>query len=177
MLHLHRRPEPGPQLTPWGFYAVTPPQRRRDPLRVIAIGAVLTLVLAVGGCFVAVGKVAHQFGTAVESAGAPVTATASIEVRAGRAFLLSGFRATQGWSLDRESLGGPTIAGLRVTNTGDRATNLRYAFTFRRGSTWLAEVDCFCPSTDPGETVAMQCFSTSARLPLGYDTVMVADSF
>ena len=172
-----RRPDAGPELTPWGFYAVRPTKRRRDPLRVIAVGAVLTLVLALGGCLVAVGSVAQDFGSAWEVAGAPLAATAHQEVHVGEAFALAGFRAAPGWTLEREPLGGPTITGLRVTNTDDHATELRYAFTFRRGSTWLAEVDCSCPSLEPGASAPMQCFSTSDRLPTGYDTVVVADSF
>jgi hypothetical protein len=177
MFRSRRRPDAGPQLTPWGFYAVTPAKPRRDPLRIIALGAVLTLVLAVGGCFVAVGGVARQLGTAFEVAQTPVTAATSMEVQTGKTFALSGFRAAEGWALDRETLGGPTITSLRVTNAGERTTSLRYSFTFKRGARWLAEVDCSCPSVAPGATVPMECFSTTARLPLGYDKVMVADSY
>lgn len=172
-----RRPDRGPELTPWGFYAVTPTRRRRDPLRALAVGAVLTLVLAFGGCIVAVGSVAQDFGSTWSVTGAPVAAATQRQVAVGQAFALAGFRAAPGWTLDREELGGPTISGLRVTNAAGVATELRLAFTFRRGSTWLAEVDCSCPSVSPGTTAAMTCSSTTARLPLGYDAVVVADSF
>ena len=176
MFHSRRRPEPGPQLTPWGFYAVTPAKPRRDPFRVIALAVMLTILLAVGGCCVAVGAVAHQFGTAFHVASAPMAA-ASMRVETGMPFVLSGFRAAPGWELEETSVGGATIGGLQVTNVGVRATNLRYAFSFRQGDRWLAEVDCFCPSVEPGETVPMRCLATAAPPPVGYDRVVVADSY
>lgn len=178
MFHSRRRPESGPQLTPWGFYAVRPEKPARDPFRVIALGTVLSLVLVVGGCFVTVGAMAQQFRTAFEVAPAPVTSATSMPVETGMPFLLSGFRAASGWRLAETSLGAATIAGLRVTNLGARAVDLRYAFTFRQDGRWVAELDCFCPSVEPGETVWMQCLPTAvARLPLEYDRVVVADSF
>lgn len=176
-LHHHDRPEPGPQLTPWGFYAVRPEKPARDPFRMVALGIVLTLVLVVGGCLVTVGAMAQQFRTAFEVDPAPVTSATSMPVETGMPFVLSGFRAASGWALAETSLGGSTIAGLRVTNVGVRAVNLRYAFTFRLDGRWVTEVDCFCPSVEPGETVPMRCLPTAARLPLEYDRVVVADSY
>ena len=176
MVHLRHRPEAGPQLTPWGYYAATPTKRHRDPLRAMAVAASLTLVLAFGGCVAAVGNAAQGLGGAWSVAAGPVAATTHMPVRLGDAFTLAGFRVAPGWTLADESFGRQTIAGLRVTNNGDHAAELRYAFTFREGSTWLTEIDCFCAPVAPGATATMQCFPT-ARLPLGYDTLVVADSF
>ncbi len=174
--HLRHRPESGPQLTPWGFYATTPTKRRRDPLRAMGVAAGLTLVLAFGGCVVAVGNAAQDLGGAWGVATGPVAATTHTQVRLGGAFTLAGFRVAPGWTMAEESFDRQTLTGLRVTNTGDHAAELRYGFTFRQGSTWLAEIDCFCAPVPPGATATMQCFPT-AHLPLGYDHIVVADSF
>ncbi len=177
MFRTHHRPEPGPQLTPWGFYAMPTPTKARDPLRAVAIGLVVTLVLLVGGCFAVVGGIAHRVGTAFEATPAPAAAAALMEVQDGEAFLLSGFQAAGGWTVTQAALGGSTITGLHVTNIGDTAQSMRYAFTFRSGTRLLAEVDCWCPTVLPDQTTAMQCFATAARMPFGHDQVVVADSY
>lgn len=178
MVHLRRRkPDRQPGLTPWGFYAAPPARRRRDPLRTLAVGAALSLVLAVGGCVVSVGSMARDVGDAWTVTQAPAAATTRQAVQVGRPFALAGFRVAPGWALGQTPLGAPTITGLQVTSAAEEPTSLRYAFTFRRGSTWLAEVDCWCPTVNPGATAVMACFPTTPRPPLGYDTVVVADSF
>ncbi|MDI6909551.1 hypothetical protein [Nocardioides sp.] len=183
MFRRHHRPEPGPQLTPWGFYA-RPPAKSHDPLRVVAIGLVLSLVLLVGGCLAAVGGLAQQVGTAFQAAPAPVADVVRMEVQEGEAFVLAGFRAAAGWKVATEAarattVTGPhvTITGLEVTNTGDSAQMLRYAFIFRGHAEWLAEIDCFCPAVLPGQAVVMQCRPTVPRMPFSYDAVVVADGF
>lgn len=183
MFHLHHRPDPGPQLTPWGFYA-RPPAKSHDPLRTVAIGLVLSMVLLVGGCFAVVGGLAHQVGTAFRAGPAPVVDVVRMEVQEGEAFLLAGFQVGADWKVAQEAARAVTvtaphitITGLEVTNTGDRAQMLRYAFTFRGHAEWLAEIDCYCPAVPPGQTVVMQCRPAVPRLPFAYDTVVVADGY
>lgn len=183
MFHLHHRPDPGPQLTPWGFYA-RPPAKSHDPLRTVAIGLVLSMVLLVGGCFAVVGGLAHQVGSAFQATPASVAGVVRMEVQEGETFMLAGFQAAAGWKVAKEAahtatVTAPhiTIAGLEVTNTGDRAQMLRYAFTFRGHAQWLAEIDCYCPVVLPGQTALMQCRPTVPRMPFAFDTVVVADGY
>lgn len=183
MFHLHHRAEPTPQLTPWGFYA-RPPAKSHDPLRRVAIGLVFSLVLVVGGCVAVVGGLAHQVGTAFQATPAPVAGVVRMEVHEGEAFVLAGFRAAAGWKVAKEAAHAATvtaphitIAGLEVTNTGDGAQMLRYAFTFRGHAEWLAEIDCYCPAVLPDQTALMQCRPTVPRMPFAFDTVVVADGY
>ena len=171
-----RRPDPGPQLTPWGFYAVTREKPPRDPFRMVAIGVALSFVLVLGGCLAVVGSMAHELRPAFD---VPVSAMATtvVRVETGSPFLLAGVRAEPGWTVDREERGVLTIGGLRVSNLGDHPQDVRYEFRFRDGSRRIAEVDCYCASVRPGATVPMQCHRTTAAVPLGHDRILVADSY
>jgi len=183
MLHLHRRPAPGPQLTPWGFYARRP-AKARVPARTIAIGLVLSLVLLVGGCVAVLGGVAHQMGSAFDAAPARFEHVARMKVSEGQGFDFAGSRVAPGWTVVEqmvETAAGAvprvTIAGLQVANTGDAAEVIRHAFTLRSDSTWVAEIDCFCHRVEPGETGLMHCRVVGAPTPLSYDAIVVADSY
>ena len=176
MFRSHPRPDPGPQLTPWGFYAVTPTKRPRDPFRMVAIGVALSFVLVLGGCMAVVGSMARELRPAFDVPVAAVSTTVT-RVETGSSFILSGFRTEPGWTVDREARGALTIGGLRVSNLGDRPQGVRYAFKFRNGYRQLAEVDCYCAAVAPGETVPMQCLATTAPVPLGNDRILVADSY
>src|SRR3546814_19290167 len=114
MFRSHPRPDPGPQLTPWGFYAVTPTKRPRDPFRMVAIGVALSFVLVLGGCMAVVGSMARELRPAFDVPVAAVSTTVT-RVETGRRFILSGFRTEPAWTVDRVALG--------TTSTGTLGTS------------------------------------------------------
>ncbi len=183
MFHLHRRPRPGPQLTPWGFYARRP-EKPRVPGRAVAVGLALSLVLLVGGCVAVLGGVAHRMGGAFDAAPARFEHVMRMKVAVGQAFGFAGVRAAPGWKVVEPvvdaaagSVPRVTITGLRVTNTGDATEVMRHAFTLRSGADWVAEIECYCHQIEPGETGLMHCRVVAAPTPFAYDAIVVADSY
>ncbi|HEY0949946.1 hypothetical protein [Nocardioides sp.] len=183
MFHLHRRPESGPQLTPWGFYARRP-EKARVPARMVAIGLALALVLLAAGCVAVLGAVAQQMGGAFDAAPARFEHLVRTKVAEGQGFDFAGVRAAPGWEVaervvDTATGSAPrvTITGLQVTNTGDATEVMRHAFTLRNGSEWVADIECYCHEIEPGETGLMHCKVVAAPAPLTYDAIVVADSY
>lgn len=144
----------------------------------IAIGLVLLLLL--GGCIALVaagGKAVNDAIDEVEQQDAqPGGPDNPLEITEGDAFEVSGFNYAAGWSISKDAVGDLAVNGLKLTNNRDTADSAIVEIRFMDGNELVALADCTTPEIEPGQTVAVDCFSADG-LPKSYDTVTINDTF
>lgn len=160
-----------------GGYAYGGPVKKSNTTRNVLLIVLGVIILFFAGCAALVVGLVASVDDAVEE---NLTGGDPVVVAEGEAFSFDGLDADQGWSVGRESFGGSTIKGLRVTATEEGPLGSGIAsvliFRFYDGSENIAEITCSGNQVRVGESSRMDCFSADA-VPRGYDEIRVGGYF
>ncbi|MBD8606035.1 DUF2510 domain-containing protein [Aeromicrobium sp. CFBP 8757] len=156
------------------------PVKKKHTVRNVLLSVIAVGVLLIGGCLALVGGAANEVGKSIEKAetkdnkpGGPANPLTIVE---GKAFSVSGFDYSAGWTLGKDGLGSVEIAQLKVTNNRDEKGSALVDIKLMKGTEVLALTDCTTEPVAVGQTTTLSCISAD-DLPTSCDHITINDSF